>query len=346
MLRPDGVVAELKRFPQGQFQHLLGSRGERWRTDEASSGQQDCFCHLGAGGIEPDPELRQRPGGDALAFMDEAEEDVLSPDEAVIEQPGFLLGQHEDSATAVCKALEHGNSVGRCSGRPSTGSGRRSSMSGEDPKRLVQTGYEQAASRYDEWSKSVDAEPRHSYVTLLNGLLQRGSRVLELGCGTGLATRQLTQSFEVVAIDFASSCLDLARQAAPQASFVRADMTQFACRSASFDAVVAFYSLIHVPRAEQPRVLRDVARWLRPGGVLLANFGTNDSDAGYEDDWRGVRMFWSAYDSETNLRNVADAGFYIIQANEVSQEEDGESVTFQWIVAQLPSPPSGSAGYD
>jgi SAM-dependent methyltransferase len=42
---------------------------------------------------------------------------------------------------------------------------------------------------------------------------------------------------------------------------------------ASFDAVAAFYSLIHVPRDEQAGLLRAIAVWLQPGGLLIAGMG-------------------------------------------------------------------------
>jgi 2-polyprenyl-3-methyl-5-hydroxy-6-metoxy-1,4-benzoquinol methylase len=42
-------------------------------------------------------------------------------------------------------------------------------------------------------------------------------------------------------------------------------------RPAMFDAVVAFYSLIHLPRVEQEILLQRISTWLRPGGWFLAN---------------------------------------------------------------------------
>ena len=44
--------------------------------------------------------------------------------------------------------------------------------------------------------------------------------------------------------------LAIARENAPRARFVRADMTEVDFAPESFDAVVAFYSIIHVPRDE------------------------------------------------------------------------------------------------
>lgn len=203
-----------------------------------------------------------------------------------------------------------------------------------DAKRLVRDGYEVAAARYDAWSRTVDAGPRSRHLAALGSALEAGARVLELGCGTGLATAELAKAFTVVGVDFAAACLGMARAAAPSASYVRADMTNVAFRPASFDAVVAFYSMIHVPRSEQPVVLRNAARWLQPGGILLVNLATSDAEVGFEEDWRGVPMYWSSFDSTTNLRMVEEARFTVSAADEVTQMEDSDPVTFLWILAR------------
>lgn len=204
-----------------------------------------------------------------------------------------------------------------------------------DPKQVVREGYEHAAPEYERWSRIVDAAPRARYLALVSDVVDPGATILELGCGTGLATCELSARFHVVAVDFAAACLRLARATAPRASYVRADMTLFHLRPRSVDAVVAFYSLIHVPRDEQGAVLRRAAEWLRPNGLVLATMGAHDLPAGTDDDWRGVPMYWSSYDRDTNVELVRDAGFDIVRADEVPQREDGKVVSFLWVVGRL-----------
>lgn len=47
----------------------------------------------------------------------------------------------------------------------------------------------------------------------------------------------------------------------------------------SFDAVLGFYSIIHLPCAEQTELLQKIARWLKPGGYLLANFAAEEMES-------------------------------------------------------------------
>ncbi len=113
-------------------------------------------------------------------------------------------------------------------------------------------------------------------------------------------------------------------------------MTKLAFPPASFDAVVAFYSIIHVPRAEHPQLLHAIATWLRPGGMLIATMGASSTEAAIEQDWLGAPMYWSHFDSETNQLLVQEAGLQILSAQEETADEDDNPVTFLWVVAQKP----------
>src|SRR5204863_355763 len=81
----------------------------------------------------------------------------------------------------------------------------------------------------------------------------------------------------------------------------RADFTQLDFAAASFDAITALYSIVHVPRDEQPALLERIARWLKPDGLFLASLShVGGPDATHE--WLGVEMFFSGFDADTNRR--------------------------------------------
>jgi SAM-dependent methyltransferase len=130
----------------------------------------------------------------------------------------------------------------------------------------------------------------------------------------------------------------LARRNAPRAVFLRADMASVAFRPASFDGVVAFYSLIHVPRVHHAGLVARVRRWLRPGGVLVASLGWHDLPVGTNPDWLGGGpMHWSFFDAQTNLRLLGEAGLEVEEARVVPQVEDEVKVSFLWVVAHKPA---------
>lgn len=114
------------------------------------------------------------------------------------------------------------------------------------------------------------------------------------------------------------------------------DMTTLHFEPHSFDAVIAFYSITHVPRDEHPAPLGKIAAWLNPGGCFLASLGFGDSPD-WMGEWLGTRMFFSHFDAATNRRFVEQAGLKLERAEIVAEEENGETVRFLWVLASRPS---------
>ncbi|HEY8801349.1 MAG TPA: methyltransferase domain-containing protein, partial [Candidatus Limnocylindrales bacterium] len=122
----------------------------------------------------------------------------------------------------------------------------------------------------------------------------------------------------------------------PSATFVQADVTTLALPPASVDAVVAFYSLTHVPRAEHAALFERIRSWLRPGGLFLASLGVENAPDEIEPDWLGVDMFFSHFSARVNRRLVAEAGFVVERADVVAEPEDRHDARFLWVVARTP----------
>lgn len=214
---------------------------------------------------------------------------------------------------------------------------RWESLCDRDPKRLVQDGYDQIADAYLEWTRQEASDTRERYVSWLLDQLPQDAPVLELGCGAGVpATQQLAQRFQVTGVDISARQLELARRNVPQARLIQADMAELHLAPGSYDGIVSFFALFHVPRDEQPRLWIKMAGWLRPGGLLVASMGTQSSAGDVEEDWLGAPMYWSGYDRETNLRMVREVGLEILRAEVETVEEFGDTVSFVWIVARKP----------
>ena len=65
-----------------------------------------------ADGLERDAEALERLGGDAVALVDQAEQDVLGADVVVGEHAGLFLGQHDHPTGPVGEPLEHASPSG------------------------------------------------------------------------------------------------------------------------------------------------------------------------------------------------------------------------------------------
>jgi SAM-dependent methyltransferase len=201
----------------------------------------------------------------------------------------------------------------------------------DDPREIVESGYDAIADRYAEAIRAGRGPQTYfrSFLSRVLELIPEGSTVLDLGCGAGLVTADLTTRARIVGVDISAGQLELARRNAPTARFVRADMVDLAFAPGSFDAVVAFWTLIHVPREVHASLFARVHGWLKPGGLFAGTLGSGDNPAEHVPDFYGAPMYWSHFDGDTNRGLLRDAGFDLIQADEI--EDEGE--TPLWVIA-------------
>jgi SAM-dependent methyltransferase len=207
-----------------------------------------------------------------------------------------------------------------------------------DPKRIVAEGYDRMAERYLAWSDLKPSPARLRYLALALELIPPGSDVLDLGCGAGVPmTAALAEASTVTGVDISATQLAMARRNVPGAAFLHADMTALTFEPMGFDAVVAFYSLTHVPRDEQTELLGRIRGWLRPGGLFLASMGADDEPGDVEADWLGVDMYFSHFGAKANRRLVEGAGFVVERSELAIEPEDRHDARFLWVVARAPS---------
>jgi trans-aconitate methyltransferase len=131
----------------------------------------------------------------------------------------------------------------------------------------------------NQWN-AADYDGSHDFVYEYGadvlGLLdpQPGERVLDLGCGTGRLTAQISDAVgpdgSIVGIDKSPEMLAQARESSPDIEFVRADAREFAV-SEPFDAVFSNAALHWID--DQHAVTEAVRDVLRPGGRFVAELG-------------------------------------------------------------------------
>lgn len=179
-----------------------------------------------------------------------------------------------------------------------------------DYRKLVREGYDRCAAEFTAARMREDAPE----LELLLPRLTPGSRVLDLGCGAGVPVAAvLARQHHVVGVDFSAEQIRRARANVPGAEFIEADLMSLVLRDGSFDAVVAFYSIFHLPREEHEELLRRVHGWLAPGGHLLATVTRFREDAYTEDGFFGVRMYWSNWGRKDYVRILEALGFELLE---------------------------------
>jgi len=188
-----------------------------------------------------------------------------------------------------------------------------------DYKALVQRGYDRCAVTYDEARKQETEQA----LNMLMSHLDDGAAVLDVGCGAGVpVARDLAQRFTVTGVDISGKMVDRARVNVPGGTFIHRDIMSVDFRSSHFDAVLAFYSIFHLPRKEQEELFGRIHRWLKPWGYLMATVSVCNEAAYTEDDFFGVTMYWSNYGLEEYKQILERLGFDLLQVTIVGHGYD------------------------
>lgn len=181
--------------------------------------------------------------------------------------------------------------------------------------------------RYDE--SFVERDVQLAEGAWLISQLPPGARVLDLGCGSGLPTAKqlLDAGVEVVGVDESKVMLQLAEEQAPGGTYRHQDLREIDGLG-EFDAVVAFFALLMMPRQEIPALLAKIRTRLRGPKLLLVSMIHGDFDF-FPINFLGAATNVSAYPPATLRQVVSEAGFEVLDLTEIEAEAEPGRIEVQ-----------------
>jgi len=133
------------------------------------------------------------------------------------------------------------------------------------PERIAKEFDQIAALPEQKWNHNI-----HYHPFILRNLPSSCQKVLEIGCGKGLLSVDLSKSAQsVVGLDLSSEMLKFARercQQIPNLEFLQKDYLKYPFPEGHFDAIVSVATLHHI---DWQSVLRKVRKELKAGGKFL-----------------------------------------------------------------------------
>jgi SAM-dependent methyltransferase len=150
-----------------------------------------------------------------------------------------------------------------------------------------------------------------------------GRRVLDAGCGTGYNLLELARLGRASGIDLAPEALAFCRQRGVRAA--RAGLLALPFADGTFDAVTSFDVIYHAWVPDDRAAVAEMARVLRPGGLLLVRVPA-------------LRALWGAHDAEVQSRHRYTRGELVALLEEaglrVRRATYANSILFPLLLAR------------
>lgn len=139
-----------------------------------------------------------------------------------------------------------------------------------DPEAVEQhehQAWERSAADYADNVAFMTAHSGQAPLLIAAGGIERGSEVLDIGCGPGLVSTQLAETgANVVGVDFSANMVTEAERRFPALTFRQANVESLPFDGGSFDVAVCNYTAHHFARPHE--AFTEVKRVLKDGGRL------------------------------------------------------------------------------
>lgn len=157
-------------------------------------------------------------------------------------------------------------------------------------KRRVAESFSRAASSYDQ-AAAFQRQVGSNLLARLPDLFSPRA-IVDLGCGTGYFTRELSQRYQqsVIGLDLAEGMLQYARtQSAHTGAWAVADAETLPFKPGSQDLIFSSLALQWCP--DLGRALSEAAQALRPGGILALSTLVDGTLTELQQAWQAVDGF-------------------------------------------------------
>jgi len=192
----------------------------------------------------------------------------------------------------------------------------------KDATRITIESYDRIAQQFA--NKVANLHHTGEYEKFL-GYVPEGGKILDLGCGSGRDAKVFSEKgYEVTGIDRSKELLKIARETAPKAQFFEMDILYLSYPDQTFDGIWAASSILHLPKKEVPRCLKEAYNVLKPEGALYVCVKKGDGEK-LEPDLRygpKISRHYSYFQPDELQGMLEQAGFSVLEKKLLKPESE------------------------
>jgi dihydrofolate reductase/ubiquinone/menaquinone biosynthesis C-methylase UbiE len=178
-------------------------------------------------------------------------------------------------------------------------------------------------------SKELDMEK--FYLNLLQNHVSQGSKILDVGCGTGepMAEFFIKKGYDLTGVDASEKMIQLCKKRFPEAKWILADMRTLDLQD-KFHAVIAWHSFFHLPHDDQRETLKLLASLVEQDGLLIFTSGEEFGEVWGENG--GHDLYHASLSTEEYTQILLSSHFKIL-VHKVRDPECGEATV--WVAKKV-----------
>ena len=190
-------------------------------------------------------------------------------------------------------------------------------MTLQEVNQLTIDAYEQLAPKYHESFKDEMKHKEYDKKILdqFSEMLHPSSKICDAGCGpSGHIGKYLQKKgFDLTGIDLSPKCIEIAKQYEKDIEFHCMDMMDMQFESSSFDGIISFYSIIHTPKIDVPKIFQEYNRVLKPDGLILIVVKKGTAEGIISGEWyEGNQIYFTNFLENEISDYLTESGFKII----------------------------------
>ncbi len=155
----------------------------------------------------------------------------------------------------------------------------------------------------------------------------KGKKILDLGSGPGEQSLIFKQKgFQPICVDFSESMIKLCKEKGLKA--YKMDMQNLDFKDNYFDAVLAYTSIMHLPKKKIPNIFKKISKLLKKDGIFyIGMIEGNFEGLKPEKNDESLKRYWSLYNRK-ELEQLLSKNFEITHESKIKYSKNYTFLNF------------------